>query len=134
MKTLRIISMVFLLAIIGLLGYANLRPLSTTEKLKQTALVSFQWSGNLPAEKRIALEKQISHASGVTACTISTNGNSAAVIYHSEDTDVGTITALFQRVNIQVREKDLTSSTGCPVHAVDAVFAQLISTLDHRSH
>jgi hypothetical protein len=134
MKTLRITSMILLLAIVGLLGYANLRPLSPSEKLKQTTLVSFRLQGNLPAEKRVALEKQISQAPGVTACTISRDGNTASVIYYSQEVDVNTIVALFQRQStLPLSKKNLASSPGCPVHAVEAIFTQLISTLDHRS-
>ena len=134
MKTLRIISMVLLLAIVGLLGYANLRPLSVTEKLKQTALVSFRLHGNLPTEKLRALEKQISQHPGITACTINRKGNTAAVIYHSQETSVKVIADLFQAQDIQVNEKDLIPSPGCPVHAANGIIAQVISTLDHRSH
>jgi hypothetical protein len=133
MKILKITVVTILIALITLLAYANLRRLSPAEKLERVQLVSFNLKGEMSANDKMILEKSVSSAPGISACSIGSRGNVASVIYHPEKIDTSTISGLLSDGGrISVAPRDLSTSGGCPVHKVSSSIDQLLATLDFR--
>jgi hypothetical protein len=134
MKTLKMITLIVLVGFAALFGYANMRHLSISEKLKSVNLASFTLEGDLKAEQKLALEKKISALDGVTACSVSREGNVASVIFHPEQINETKLASLLSNEGrLTVTEKQLATSGGCPVHKLNANFSALIASLDIRN-
>jgi hypothetical protein len=133
MKIFKITILCVLTALISLLSYANFRTLSPTEKLEQVQLVSFNLQGEMSANDKIILEKSVSSAPGISACSIGSKGDVASVIYYPEKTDTTIISGLLSDGGrISVAPRDLSTSGGCPVHKVSASIDHLMAALDFR--
>lgn len=133
MKRIRTIVMVLAVAGAGLFAYANVRELSESEKLKRVAFASFLIKGKITETEKFDLEKSISDLTGVTACSISNDGDVAAVIFYPDIvTPDDLASALRSDGMVNVTRKSLTTAGGCPVHQLGS-FTQLIAALDLRN-
>jgi hypothetical protein len=134
MKTLKTTMLILLVAFVGLFGYANIRQLSISEKLKAVHLASFTLKGGLKSEEKLALEKKVSASAGVTACSVNREGNVASVIFYPGQTNETTLASLLSNDGqIIVTQKHLAASGGCPVHKVNANFSAFVAVLDFRN-
>ncbi|MEO7989942.1 MAG: hypothetical protein ABI663_10400 [Chryseolinea sp.] len=134
MKTLKTITLFVLVGFVGLFGYANIRQLSISEKLKAVHLASFTLKGNLNSEEKLALEKKVSALAGVTACSVNREGNIVSVIFYPEQTNETTLASLLSNQGkLTVTQKQLAISGGCPVHKVNANFSAFVAVLDIRN-
>jgi hypothetical protein len=134
MKILKISSLIFAISVLALFGYANLRILSVVEKLRPVQLISFDVRGEIGPGDRMQLEKKLSSVAGVTACSLSDEGNIASIIFHPEKINEETITELLsQEGKLNVSLRDLTASPGCPIHNLNSSFQEFISALDIRN-
>lgn len=134
MRTLKFLSFGVVIVLAAVFTYANVRHLSPTQQLKQVHLASFQISGHLNADQRIALEKTVSKQNGVTACTINSTGTLASIIFYPDLIDAQNLTKLLSTNNrLSIEQRELAVSGGCPVHAVSASFDQFMSVLDLRN-
>jgi hypothetical protein len=133
MKILKITILSLLIVLVGLLGYANLRRLSRAEKLKQVQLVSFNLEGEISSKDKTSLEKSVSSAPGISACSIGNKGDVASVIYYPDKINASIIARLLSDGGrIIVTHKDLSTSGGCPVHKIGASLDHLMAVLDFR--
>ena len=94
MKILKISSLIFATSVVALFGYANLRKLSVVEKLRPVQLISFDIRSEMSPIERMQLEKKLSSVAGVTACSLSDEGNVASIIFHPEKINEETIADL----------------------------------------
>ena len=130
MKILKISSLVFAISVATLFGYANLRKLSVVEKLQPVQLISFDIRGEISPVDRMQLEKKLSSVSGVTACSLSDEGNVASVIFHPEKINEETITDLLSKEGkLNISFRDLAVSPGCPIHNLNSSFQNLLAHL-----
>jgi hypothetical protein len=134
MKTLKITGILLLTALLSAFVYANVRTLSPAEKLPPVALASFQLQGILNDEALSALEEAIGTTHGVTACTISAEGNVASVIFRPDAISEAALgTKLARSGKLTVTPVVFSSDGGCPLHKVTGPVASLISVLDLRN-
>jgi hypothetical protein len=134
MKILKISPLIFAISVAALFGYANLRKLSVSEKLPRVQLISFDIRGEISPVDRTQLEKKLSSVPGVTACSLSDEGNVASVIFHPEKINEATITdVLSQEGKLNISLRDLAVSPGCPIHNLNSSFQEFISALDIRN-
>lgn len=133
MKILKITLAVLLLGFLALFSYANLRTTSITEQLTPVQLISFTYGGELNEEARSAVEKKITQTPGVTSCTVNGKSKTASIIYHDTVVKESTLAGLLAKASTSVQRKELATSGGCPVHAVNASFSQLVAALDIRT-
>lgn len=122
-------------AFAGLLTYANLRQASPTERIEPVQLSSFVFDKSLSNTERTQLENAVMTLEGITAFTISKEGNSASAVYRMSQLTEGDLAAFIGRTaSRHASVKDLQASgTGCPVHAVGAAFGRMLTTLDFRN-
>ena len=133
MKKIKIFTLILVVAFATLFGYANLRHLSLIETLKPVALTSMKIDGHLTSQEQIELEKKISALAGVTACTISKDGDVASIIFYPDQmTEKKVAQMLSNDGSLKISEINLEKSGGCPVHELNSSFLQLISLLDLR--
>jgi len=117
-----------------LFGYANLRTLSVIEKLKPVNLTSLRIEGAISTQGRLDLEKKISASPGVTACTLSNEGNVASIIFYPEQSSVETLTHLLSdNGKLTVSPIELPTTGGCPVHKLNSSIDKFITVLDIRN-
>jgi hypothetical protein len=117
-----------------LFAYANLRPLSITEKLKTVDLASYRLEGVMTPAERSALEQKISALPGVTACSVNNEGRVASVLFHRKEIDEAQLARqLSNKAQWQVTQKTLQTSGGCPVNGATAALYAFISVLDLRN-
>jgi hypothetical protein len=134
MRKLKILFFGAVISIAAIFAYANVRKLSPTQQLKEVHLASFQIAGDLNTEQRIALEKKVSEQKGVTACTINSTGTLASIIFYPELINVNSLIAMLSNNDqLQITQRELAVSGGCPVHAVSASVEQFVSVLDLRN-
>jgi hypothetical protein len=134
MRTLKILFFGAVISIAAIFAYANVRKLSPTQQLKEVHLASFQIAGDLNTEQRIALEKKVSEQNGVTACTINSTGTLASIIFYPELINANSLIAVLSNNDqLQITQRELAVSGGCPVHAVSASVEQFVSVLDLRN-
>jgi hypothetical protein len=119
MKSIKIIAVVLLIGLVGLLGYANFRRLSIIETLEPVNLASL---------------KKISAVPGVTACTLSKEGNIASVIFYPKQITVEALTFLLSNGGqLKISQIELAKSAGCPIHQLNSSFNEVITFLDIRN-
>jgi hypothetical protein len=135
MKILKITIVLVSTSMLAMLIYANTRNVSPTEKLSKVHLATFQIGGELTSTLRASLTEKISKITGVTACSMSKEGNVVAIIFHPDQVTEATLSSLLQSESIAVSTKEFGSSTsgGCPVHAVGASVSAFVSFLDLRN-
>lgn len=134
MKTIKILTVILSIGLIGLFGYANLRQLSIIETLEPVNLASLKIDGSMSLRERLDLEKKISAAQGVTACTLSKEGNIASVIFHPKQMTVETLAHLLSNEGqLKISQIALPKSGGCPIHKLNSSFTEFISLLDIRN-
>lgn len=134
MKTLKISSLIVATTVVALFGYANLRELSVVEKLRPVQLISFDIRTEVSPVDRMQLEKKLSSAAGVTACSLSEEGNVASIIFHPEKIKEETIADLLSHEGkLKISLRDLAVSPGCPIHNLNSSFQEFISALDIRN-
>ena len=135
MKTIKIVTLVFLTGFIALFGYANLRRLSVIEKLRPVNLTSVKIEGAMSAQERIELERKISTSPGVTACSLSKDGNVASIIFYPEKTSVKKLNHLLSTDGkYLVSPIELSASGGgCPIHQLNSSIHEFITVLDIRN-
>jgi hypothetical protein len=134
MRTLKILFFGAVISIAAIFAYANVRKLSPTQQLKEVHLASFQIAGDLNTEQRIALERKVSEQNGVTACTINSTGTLASIIFYPELINANSLIAMLSNNDqLQITQRELAVSGGCPVHAVSASVDQFVSVLDLRN-
>jgi hypothetical protein len=134
MRKLKILFFGAVISIAAIFAYANVRKLSPTQQLKEVHLASFQIAGDLNTEQRIALEKKVSEQNGVTACTINSTGTLASIIFYPELINANSLIAMLSNNDqLQITQRELAVSGGCPVHAVSASVDQFVSVLDLRN-
>jgi hypothetical protein len=135
MKVLKMTIFILSAGFLVLFGYANLRVLSVTERLKPVELTSFRLKGDMSEGNLSALEKTLENTAGVTACTINGKSETACVIYHKHMVNESKLASLLASSLTHVEKKDLAAAGGgCPVHQASASFSKLMATLDLRSH
>lgn len=79
-------------------------------------------------------KKKISAAQGVTACTLSKEGNIASVIFYPKQMRVETLTYLLSNEGqLKISQIELPKSVGCPIHKLNSSFTEFISLLDIRN-
>ena len=133
MRTIKIILLAGAVGFAGLFAYANIRQLSLTEKLKHVKLASFNLKGDMNETEMFQLEKKISNVPGITACSLSKDGTTASVIFYPEDVNENLLTNLLSNDGkINVSQRILSTSGGCPVHKLGASFQSVIASLDVR--
>jgi hypothetical protein len=134
MKKIKILSLSLVVVFAGLFAYANLRPLSITEKLKTVDLASYRMEGLMTPSERSALEQKISALPGVTACSVNKEGRVASVLFHRKEIDETQLAShLSNKGQWQVAQKTLQSSRGCPAHGMTTALYTFISVLDLRN-
>jgi hypothetical protein len=123
-----------MIVLAAIFTYANVRQLSPTQQLKEVHLASFQITGDLNNEQRITLEKKLSRQQGVTACTINSTGTLASIIFYPDlISENSLVTMLSNNNQLEITQRELAVSGGCPVHAVSASVDQFVSVLDLRN-
>jgi hypothetical protein len=133
MRILKLLSFVLVGAFLVAFGYANVRHLSPTEKLKQVHLASFTMNGDLSSAERASLEKKVSTMEGVRACSINSNATTASVTFFPDLINEKDLAAALSNDNqLTIAQKEFATTGGCPVHAVSASLSQFVSVLDLR--
>jgi hypothetical protein len=133
MKILKITFITLVAVVLCAFVYANVREVSPVKKLKKVHLVSFELIGNLSPEEKSTLENKISTTSGVTACSVSKEGNIASVVFYPEVISENILAddlSVFNQVS--VKPIAFPQTGGCPVHQVTASVDRMISALDLR--
>jgi len=134
MKSIKIVTVVLLIGLVGLLGYANFRRLSIIETLEPVNLASLKIDGYLNPLGKLDLEKKISAVPGVTACTLSKEGNIASVIFYPKQITVEALTFLLSNGGqLKISQIELAKSGGCPIHQLNSSFNEVITFLDIRN-
>jgi hypothetical protein len=135
MKTIKIIALLLSIGLVSLFGYANIRRLSIIETLEPVNLASLKINGHVDSEGKLDLEKKISAVPGVTACTLSKEGNMASVIFHPKQVTVEALTSLLSNGGeLKISQIELAQSGGgCPVRQLNSSFNKVISFLDIRN-
>ena len=92
-------------------------------------------AGGMSAQERIALERTISASQGVTACSLSKEGDVASIIFYPEQTSVNTLSQLMSNHGkFSVSQIELSMSGGvCPVHRLNSSIHEFITVLDIRN-
>jgi hypothetical protein len=135
MRILRITLVILLATMLGLFVYANTRYVSPAEKLRSVNIAFFELRAVQSSGDRSDLEAQITKSSGVTACTISREGDLAAVVFHPDVVTEEKLASLLQQHgNVSVSKKTFNGTGGvCPIHAASATFHQMLSSIDFRN-
>lgn len=134
MKTIKIFALILIAAFVCLFGYANVRRLSITEKLKQVNLVSFSLKGDISQAEKVQLEKNISAIAGITACSLNKEGDAASIIFYPEQVNEQRLSSLLSnKGKLKVSLKKLSVSGGCPIHQLSGSFHEFITALDIRN-
>jgi len=134
MKTIKIIALILAAGFAGLLGYANVRHLSVTEKLKRVHLVSFNLKGEINSTEALLLEKKVSTTPGITSCSVNKDGNVASVIFYPDQVTEQILASLLSNEGkLTVSGRKLSSSEGCPVHQLSYSFHEFLTLLDVRN-
>jgi len=134
MKILKITFTTLVAVVLFAFVYANVREVSPAKKLKKVHLVSFELIGNLSSEEKTKLENKISTTTGVTACSISKEGNIASVVFHPDIINENILAddlSVFNKV--LAKPIAFPQTGGCPVHQVTGSVDQMISLLDLRN-
>jgi hypothetical protein len=98
MKILKIAVSVLIICITILTIYANVRPLSISEKLKSVNIAFINLHQPLEASMQVVLKNIIARTPGVTACSISSEGNMASIVFYP---DVVSETSLIKLISEQ---------------------------------
>jgi len=135
MKVLKLSVLILLLAFLGLMIYANVRPYNPSEKLPAVSMSQFTLTPITDTVQFDRVTKSIDKLSGVNAVSLKMGSNTAAVMYCPDKTSPNEVMKLLSDDGrIKVSENDLLQcgKRGCPVMGPMARIDDMIASLNFR--
>lgn len=134
MKILKITGAALLAILLFTFIYANARTLSLSENLEEVDLITYTLSENLSIGESMDLENKFNTTVGVTACSVSKEGDKISLIFHPAVISEEELTSQLIGYENRVAAPVVYAEAGaCPVHQVTGSVAWLISALDLRN-
>jgi len=105
------------LAFAGFFAYANLRPLSVTERLEPVALATWHVNGTPAAGNDLSAVVKVMPE--VTACAVNKNTGLLSVTYKYRHMPADELeSAIEHRTGLALETVEAAPSGGCPVHRI----------------
>ena len=115
-------------------AYANTRTLSLSETLDQVDLITYTLSEKLSTGESLDLENKFFTTPGVTACTVSREGDKVSLIFHPETISEKELTSMLSGYENRIATPIVYAEAGgCPVHQMTGSVDRLMSVLDLRN-
>jgi hypothetical protein len=135
MKILKITGAVLLAVLLFTFIYANARTLSLSENLEEVDLITYTLNENLSLAESLDIENKFGATAGVTACTVSKEGDKISLIFHPTTISKAELTSTLIGYESRVSTPVVyAEAAACPVHKVTGSVEWFIAVLDLRNY